>query len=79
MEQGIRRRWFSHFGYPSDSEPDHEPVEESVEETMVFPELDDMEPLFSEREEILREPAGILLPSPTGTSAPLLSNPALTE
>ena len=45
---------------------------------MVFPELDDLEPLLSDQEEVLPEPTNSLLPSPAGSSAPLLSNPALT-
>ena len=35
--------------------------------------------MFSEQDEILPEPARSLKPSPTGTSAPLLSNTALTD
>ena len=82
LEQGIPRRRFSHFGYPSESESDQEPVEQPIEETqqpMVCPEIDDLEPLYSDQEEVLPEPAPSLVPSPSGTSAPLLSNPALTE
>ena len=47
---------------------------------VVFPELDDLEPLFSDQEEI-QPPTFIesLIPSPSGTSAPLLSNPSLTD
>ena len=45
----------------------------------MFPELDDLEPLFSDQDEVLPEPARSLIFSPTGTSAPLLSNPALTD
>ena len=82
LEQGIPRRRFSHFGYPSESESDQEPVEQPIEETqqpMVCPEIDDLEPLYSDQEEVLPEPAPSLVPSPSGTSAPLLSNPALTD
>ena len=82
LEQGIPRRRFSHFGYPSESESDQEPVELPIEETqqpMVCPEIDDLEPLYSDQEEVLPEPAPSLVPSPSGTSAPLLSNPALTD
>ena len=47
---------------------------------VVFPELDDLEPLFSDQEEI-QPPTFIesLIPSPSGTSAPLLSNPSLKD
>ena len=39
-----------------------------------------MEPLFSDQEEIQPEtPNKSLIPSPSGTSAPLLSNPSLTD
>ena len=38
-----------------------------------------MEPLFSDQEENLPEPSPSLIRSPSGTSAPLLSNPALTD
>ena len=82
LEQGIPRRRFSHFGYPSESESDQEPVEQPIEETqqpMVCPEIDDLEPLYSDQEEVLPEPAPSLVSSPSGTSAPLLSNPALTD
>ena len=45
---------------------------------MVFPELDDLEPLFSDQEEVQPETlTRNLIPSPSGTSAPLLSNPSL--
>ena len=82
LEQGIPRRRFSHFGYPSESESDPEPTEQptaEVQQPVVFPDIDDLEPLFSDHEEVLPEPAPILIPSPSGTSAPLLSNPALTD
>ena len=46
---------------------------------MVFPDIDDQEPLFSDQEEVLPEQPQSLIPSPSGTSAPLLSNPALTD
>ena len=47
----------------------------------VFPELHDLEPLYSDQEKIQPEtkPTGSLVPSPSGTSAPLLSNPSLTD
>ena len=46
----------------------------------VFPELDDLEPLFSDQEEIHpEEPTNSLVPLPSGTSVPLLSNPSLTD
>ena len=81
LQRGIPRRRFSHFGYPSESESDQEPTEQPITEAqqlMVFPDIDDLEPLFSDQEEILPEPPS-LIPSPSGTSAPLLSNPALTD
>ena len=50
------------------------------EQQVVFPELDDLEPLFSDQEEIQPEaPSRILILSPTGTSAQLLSNPSLMD
>ena len=82
LERGIPRRRFSHFGYPSESESDREPMDQPIEEPqqpMVHPDIDDLEPLYSDQEEILPEPAPSLVPSPSGTSAPLLSNPALTD
>ena len=79
----IPRRRFSHFGYPSESESDQEVIEQPNPEStqpVAFPELDDLEPLFSDKEETLpKEPIRNLLPSPTGTSAPLLSHPSLTD
>ena len=44
-----------------------------------LPELDDLYSLFSYQEEVLPEPTNSLLRSATDTSAPLLSNPALTD
>ena len=45
-----------------------------------FFEFDDLEPLFSDQEEIQPQTTTrSLLPSPTGTSAPLLSYPSLTD
>ena len=56
-----------------------QPIPESTQ-PMVFPELDDLEPIFTDQKEILLEESmRNLLPSPTGTSAPLLSNPSLTD
>ena len=81
LHQGIPRRQFSHFGYPSESESDQEPIEQPItgaQQPVVVPEIDDLEPLFSDQEEILPEPPS-LIPSPSETSAPLLSNPALTD
>ena len=47
---------------------------------LVFPELDDLEPLFSDQEDIHPEaPSKIMIPPPSGTSAPLLSNSSLTD
>ena len=82
LERGIPRRRFSHFGYPSESESDREKMDQPIEEPqqpMVHPDIDDLEPLYSDQEEVLSEPAPSLVPSPSGTSAPLLSNPALTD
>ena len=82
LERGIPRRRFSHFGYPSESESDREPMDQPIEEPqqpMVHPDIDDLEPLYSDQEEVLPEPAPSLVPSPSGTSAPMLSNPALTD
>ena len=82
LERGIPRRRFSHFGYPSESESDREPMGQPIEEVqqpVVFPDIDDLEPLYSDQEEVLPEPAPSLVPSPSGASAPLLSNPALTD
>ena len=47
---------------------------------VVFPELDDLEPMFSDQEEVQSEAlTRSLTPSPSGTSAPILSNPSLTD
>ena len=74
---------FSHFGYPFDSESKQEVTEPPILDPspqVVFPELDDLEPLFSDQEELQPEtPTRCLIPSPSGTSAPLLSNPYLTD
>ena len=83
LEQGVPRRRFSQFGNPSESESETEATEPppmNSPSQVVFPELDDLEPLFSDREEI-QPPILIesLIPSPSGTSAPLLSNPSLTD
>ena len=46
----------------------------------VSPELDDLEPLYSDQEEIQPETlTRSLKPSPSGTSAPFLSKPSLTD
>ena len=82
LQQGIPRRRFSHFGYPSETESDQEPIAPPSAETqqpLVFPDIDDLEPLFSDQEEVLPEQPQSLIPSPSGTSAPLLSNPALSD
>ena len=79
LEQGIPRRQFNHFGYSSESEWNHETVEQPVIETqqqLVFPEIDDLEPFLTDQEEILPEPGRSILLSPLGISAQLLSNPA---
>ena len=47
---------------------------------VVVPELDDIEPLFLDQGEIQpKAPTRSLILLPTGTSAPLLSNPSLTD
>ena len=83
LEQGIPRRRFSHFGYPSDSDSEPtaaEPPNPHPTPQLVIPEVDDLEPLFSDQEKIQPETlAKSLIPSPSGTSAPLLSNPSLTD
>ena len=83
-EQGIPQRRFSHFDYPSDSDSEPAMIESPNPDptpAVVFPELDDLEPLLSDQEEIQSEEAlaRSLIPSPSGTSAPLLSNPSLTD
>ena len=83
LGQGVPRRRFSQFGYPSESESEAEAAEPppmTPSSQVVFPEVDDLEPLFSDQDEIL-PPTLIesLIPSPSGTSAPLLSNPSLTD
>ena len=45
----------------------------------MFPDLDDLEPLYSDQEEVQPAAPPSLIPSPSGTSAPLLSNPSLTD
>ena len=83
LEQGVPRRRFSQFGYPSESESEPEVTEPLLLDSapqIVFPELDDLDPLFSDQEEI--QPATLtesLIPSSSGTSATLLSNPSLTD
>ena len=82
LEQGIPRRRFSHFGYPSDSDSEREENEPTVQNPAppaVFPDLDDLEPLYSDQEEVQPATPPSLIPSPSGTSAPLLSNPSLTD
>ena len=55
-----------------------QPIPESTQS--VVSELDDLEPLLLDQEKILpEEPIRNLLASPTGTSAPLLSNAFLTD
>ena len=83
LEQGVPRRRFSHFGYPSDSESEQDITEPPIQDPapqVVFPELDDLEPLFSDQEEVQPETlTRSPIISPSGTSAPLLSNPSLTD
>ena len=55
-----------------------QPIEEP-QQPMIHPDIDDLGPLYSDHEEVLPETAPSLVPSPSGTSAPLLSNPALTD
>ena len=46
----------------------------------ILARLYDLKPLFSDHEEVLlEEPTRIFIPSLSGTSAPLRSNPALTD
>ena len=83
LGQGVPRRRFSQFDDPSESDSEAEAAEPSPmtpPSQVVFPEVDDLEPLFSDQDEIL-PPTLIesLIPSPSGTSAPLLSNPSLTD
>ena len=69
LQQGIPRRRFSHFGYPSKSESDQEPIAPPSAETqqpLVFPDIDDLEQLFSDQEEVLPEQPQSLIPSPSG-------------
>ena len=84
LEQGVPRRRFSQYGYPSESDSQAEapepPPMTSPPPQVVFPEVDDLEPLFSDQEEKLPPTlTESLIPSPSGTSAPLLSNPSLTD
>ena len=82
LRQGIPRKRFSHFDYPSDSDSEPAITEPPIPDPapqVLFPELDDLAPLFSDQEvqpEMLTES---LIPSPSGTSAPFLSNPSLTD
>ena len=83
LEQGIPRRRFSQFDYPSDSDSEPAMTQSPIPyltPQVVFPELDDLEALFSDQEEIQSEAlTRSLIPSLSGTSAPLLSNPSLTD
>ena len=83
LEQGIPRRRFSHFDYPSDSDSEPAMTEHPIPDPapkVVFPDLDDLEPMFSDQEEIQSETlTRSLIPSPSGTSAPLLSNLSLPD
>ena len=53
-------------------------MQEKTQQPIVFPDLDDLKPLFSDQEEIQPEPARRLILSPSGTSVSFLSNTALT-
>ena len=70
LEQGIPRRKFSHFDYPSDSDLEPAMTEPPIPDPaskVVFPELDDLESLFSDKEEIQPETlTRSLIPSPSG-------------
>ena len=83
LEQGFPRKRFSQFDYPSDSDSEPAVTETPIPDLasqVEFPELHDLEPLFSDQEEI--QPEALtrgLIPSPSGTSTPLLSNPSLTD
>ena len=83
FEQGIPGRRFSHFGYPFDSESEQEVTETAISDPapqVVFPETDDLELLFSDQAVIQHKaPTRSLIPSPSGTSAPQLSKPSLTD
>ena len=83
LEQGIPQRRFSHFEYPSDFDSKPAKTEPPIPHPapqVVFPELDDLEPLFPDQEEVQPEMlTESLILSPSGTSAPLLSNPSLTD
>ena len=82
LQQGIPRKRFSHFGYPSDSDSEREENEPTVQNPAspaVFPDLDDLEPPYSDQEEVQPAAPPSLISSPSGTSAPLLSNPPLTD
>ena len=83
LRQGVPRRRFSQFDYPSESDSEAEAAEPppmTLPSQVVFPEVDDLEPLFSDQDEILPPTlTESLIPSPSGTSAPLLSNPSLTD
>ena len=76
LEQGIPRRRFSQFRYPSESESEAEaaaPPPMNSPSQVVLPELNDLEPLFSDQEEI--QPPTLfesLISYPSGISAPLL-------
>ena len=83
LGRGIPRRRFSHFRYPSDSESEQEMIEPPIMDPalqVVFHEMDDLEPLFSDQEEIHPEPTTrSLIPSSSWTPDPLLFNPSLTD
>ena len=71
LEQGIpRRRSVTHPTLFRNQHPTPQ---------LVFPEVDDLEPLFSDQETQPETPNKSLIPLPSGTSAPLLSNPLLTD
>ena len=83
LEQGNQRRRFSQFDNSSDSDSEPavtEPPTPDLTPQVVFLELDDLEPLFSDQEEIQSEAlTGSVILSPSGTSAPLLPNSSLTD
>ena len=61
LEHRIPHRRFSHFGYPSESDADQELItqtmQEETQQPVVFPDIEDLEPLFSDQEKIVPEPA----------------------
>ena len=72
-----------HCGYPSESELDPKREKENLtrqpHQSVILPELEDLEPHFSDQEEVISsETLQRPLLSTSGSSAPLLNNPSLT-